>query len=197
MNYFYNFRSTGFWYQYFKKSCKQTVTLKGQSLKTIFFFKFHQLLDYERRIHASRTIFEPNLKWAEYLRTGQFCNAVEHEPVETRVLNHTASEASYKPKQRSYRKTNLKKKFWHRIVPAPKCPAPKCPAPKQRHRNGGAETYSTLNLLHHRYRKIHINVLYDFFIFFTGILKNLGNALQEIIRPFRTDACKKILIWSF
>ena len=105
MNYFYNFRSTGFWYQYFKKSCKQTVTLKGQSLKTIFFFKFHQLLDYERRIHASRTIFEPNLKWAEYLRTGQFCNAVEHEPVETRVLNPTASKASYKPKQRSNRKT--------------------------------------------------------------------------------------------
>ena len=37
-------------------------------------------------------------------------NAVEREPVETRVLNPTASEASYKPKQRSYRKTNLKKK---------------------------------------------------------------------------------------
>ena len=40
----------------------------------------------------------------------QFWNAVEHEPVETRVLNPTASETSYKPKQRSYRKTNLKKK---------------------------------------------------------------------------------------
>jgi len=38
-------------------------------------------------------------------------NAVEREPVETRVLNPTASEASYKPKQRSYRKTYLKKKF--------------------------------------------------------------------------------------
>ena len=37
-------------------------------------------------------------------------NAVEREPVETRVFNPTASEASYKPKQRSYRKTNLKKK---------------------------------------------------------------------------------------
>ena len=37
-------------------------------------------------------------------------NAVEREPVETRVLNPTASEASYKPKQRSYRKTDLKKK---------------------------------------------------------------------------------------
>ena len=37
-------------------------------------------------------------------------NAVEREPVETRVLNPNASEVSYKPKQRSYRKTNLKKK---------------------------------------------------------------------------------------
>ena len=30
-------------------------------------------------------------------------NAVEREPVETKVLNPNASEASYKPKQRSYR----------------------------------------------------------------------------------------------
>ena len=37
-------------------------------------------------------------------------NAVEREPVETRVLNPTASVASYKPKQRSYRSMNLKKK---------------------------------------------------------------------------------------
>ena len=37
-------------------------------------------------------------------------NAVEREPVPTRVLNPNASEASYKSKQRSYRKTNLKKK---------------------------------------------------------------------------------------
>ena len=29
-------------------------------------------------------------------------NAVEREPVIARVLNPTASEASYKPKQRSY-----------------------------------------------------------------------------------------------
>ena len=36
-------------------------------------------------------------------------NVVEREPVPTRVLNPNASEASYKPKQRSYRKTNLKK----------------------------------------------------------------------------------------
>ena len=33
--------------------------------------------------------------------------AVEREPVETRVINPNASEASYKPKQRSYRKTEL------------------------------------------------------------------------------------------
>jgi len=36
-------------------------------------------------------------------------NAVEREPVETRVLNPNASEASYKPEQRSYRKTKLRK----------------------------------------------------------------------------------------
>ena len=34
-------------------------------------------------------------------------NAVEREPVPTRVLNPNASEASYKPKQRSCRKTKL------------------------------------------------------------------------------------------
>ena len=67
-------------------------------------------------------------------------NAVEREPVPTRVLNPNASEASYKPKQRSYRKTNIKKKFWRRMVPAPKCPAPKCPAPKRRRRIGDAES---------------------------------------------------------
>ena len=37
-------------------------------------------------------------------------NAVEREPNDTRVLNPIASEASYKPKQRSFRTTNLKKK---------------------------------------------------------------------------------------
>ena len=51
-------------------------------------------------------------------------NTVEREPVETRVLNPTASEASFKPKQRRYRKTNLKKKVlapnWRcRNVPDP------------------------------------------------------------------------------
>ena len=37
-------------------------------------------------------------------------NAVEREPVPTRVFNPNASEASYKPKQRIYRKTNKNKK---------------------------------------------------------------------------------------
>ena len=36
-------------------------------------------------------------------------NAVEREPVSTRVLNPNASQASYKPKQRSYRKTKLER----------------------------------------------------------------------------------------
>ena len=47
--------------------------------------------------------------WRKNNEAGNFLNAVEREPVETRVLNPTASEASYKPKQRSYRKTKLKK----------------------------------------------------------------------------------------
>ena len=34
-------------------------------------------------------------------------NAVERKPVPTRALNPNASEASYKPKQRNYRKTKL------------------------------------------------------------------------------------------
>ena len=40
-------------------------------------------------------------------------NAVEREPIPTRVLNPNASEASYKPKQRSYRKTKLKKSIYY------------------------------------------------------------------------------------
>ena len=60
-------------------------------------------------------------------------NAVEREPVETRVLNPTASEASYKPKQLSYRKINLKKK-----VLAPDSPGAEM---------SGAETYPTLESL--------------------------------------------------
>ena len=49
-------------------------------------------------------------------------NAVEREPVETRVLNPTASETSYKLKQRSYRKTNPKKR-----VLAPDSPGAEMP----------------------------------------------------------------------
>ena len=88
-------------------------------------------------------------------------NAVEVEPVATRVLNPTASEVSYKPKQRSYRKTNLKKK-----VLAPDNPgsqmsgaemsSTKTAAPNRRHPNGGAETYPTLVY------SIHIKSKYTF-----------------------------------
>ena len=39
-------------------------------------------------------------------------NAVEREPVETRVLNPNACEANYKPKQRSYKKTKLKNNYF-------------------------------------------------------------------------------------
>ena len=42
-------------------------------------------------------------------KAGNSLNAVEREPVETRVLNPNATEASYKPKQRSYSKTKLNK----------------------------------------------------------------------------------------
>ena len=49
-------------------------------------------------------------------------NAVEREPVPTRILYHNASEASYDPKHRSYRKTMLIKK------PAGKKPAWKRPS---------------------------------------------------------------------
>ena len=61
-------------------------------------------------------------------------NAVEREPIPIRVLNPNVSKASYKPKQHSYRKTNLKKKVLAPIVPAPKCPAPKA-APKRTQSN--------------------------------------------------------------
>ena len=75
-------------------------------------------------------------------------NAVEREPVPTKVLNPNASEVSYKPKQRSYRKTNLKKK-----VLAPDSPgaemsgvemsSAETAALNPRGRIGGAETYPT------------------------------------------------------
>ena len=79
-------------------------------------------------------------------------NAVERKPVETRVLNPTASEASYKPKQHSYRKTNLKKKFWHPIIPAPKYPATKCPAPNRGRRNVPDHSYAVANSHHDRWQ---------------------------------------------
>ena len=42
--------------------------------------------------------------WRKDNETSNSLNAVEREPVSTRVLTPNASEASYKPKQRSYRK---------------------------------------------------------------------------------------------
>ena len=68
---------------------------------------------------------------------GNFLNAVEREPVGTRVLNPTASEASYKPKQRSYRKTNLKKK-----VLAPDSPGAEMS--RERRRNVPDPTYNVV-----------------------------------------------------
>ena len=84
-----------------------------------------------RAISAPFPIFE---LWRKNNEAGNFLNVVEREPVETRVLNPTASEASYKPKQRSYRTTNLKKK-----VLAPNGP--------------GAKTYPTL---YHSYGRFEI-----------------------------------------
>ena len=68
-------------------------------------------------------------------------NAVERKPVETRVLNPTAIEASYKPRQRSYRKTNLKKKVL--ATDSPEMSSAKTVAPNQGRRIDGAETYPT------------------------------------------------------
>ena len=62
-------------------------------------------------------------------------NAVEREPVETRVLNPTASEASYKPKQRSYRKINLKKKVLPPDSPGAEMSSAETAALNRRHRN--------------------------------------------------------------
>ena len=76
-------------------------------------------------------------------------NAVERKPDPTRVLNPNASESSYKPKQRSYRKTNIKIK-----VLAPDSPGvemsgaemsnAETAAQNRQHRISGAETYPTL-----------------------------------------------------
>ena len=87
-------------------------------------------------------------------------NADEREPVETRVLNPNASEASYKPKQRIYRKTNLKKK-----VLAPDGPGAKM---------SGAEMSSTETAAPNRRRQKvtdpfsqYINITHSYiFIFF-------------------------------
>ena len=58
--------------------------------------------------------------WRKNNEAGNSLNSVECEPVPSRVLNPIASEASYKPKKRSYRKTKLKKiKTWCPIVQAP------------------------------------------------------------------------------
>ena len=61
-------------------------------------------------------------------------NAVERKPVETRVLNRTASEASYKPKQRSFRTTNLKKKVLAPNSPGAEMSSAETAAPNQRRR---------------------------------------------------------------
>ena len=76
-------------------------------------------------------------------------NAVERKPVPIRVLNPNASEASYKPKQRSYRKTKLKKtEIVRRRVLVPDSPgaqmsgaqmsSAQTAAPNRRRSNGGA-----------------------------------------------------------
>ena len=62
-------------------------------------------------------------------------NAVEREPVETRVLKPTVSEASYKPKQRSYKTTNLKKK-----VLAPNSPGAELSGAEMSSAETGAES---------------------------------------------------------
>ena len=46
----------------------------------------------------------------------QFWNAVESDPAETRVLNRTANVATYKPKQRSYRKKEAKKNHFYIFI---------------------------------------------------------------------------------
>ena len=62
-------------------------------------------------------------------------NAVECEPVEIRVLNPTASEASYRPKQRSYRTMNLKKKVLVPNSPGDEMSSAKTAAQNRRRRN--------------------------------------------------------------
>ena len=71
---------------------------------------------------------------------GNYLNAVEREPVPTRVLNPNTSEASYEPKQRSYRKTKLKKTG---NSPAPSSGVRQSRRPNVQRPNGGAQTYPT------------------------------------------------------
>ena len=73
--------------------------------------------------------------WRKNNKAGNFLNAIEREPVETRVLNPTASEASYKLKQRSYRKTNIKKKVLVPDNPGTEMSSAKTAAPNRRRRN--------------------------------------------------------------
>ena len=69
--------------------------------------------------------------WRKNNESGNSLNAVEREPVPTRVLNPNASEASYKQKQRSYRKTNLKKKVLAPDSPGPEISSAETAAPKR------------------------------------------------------------------
>ena len=72
--------------------------------------------------------------WRKNNEAGNFLNAVEREPVETRVLNPTATEASYKPKQRSCRTTNLKKKVLVPNRPGAEMSCAETGAPNRRRR---------------------------------------------------------------
>ena len=74
------------------------VVVRFNFLSTVT-IEYHVLII---RLHSyGNRIKSPRKKTPEKISL----NAVEREPVETRVLNPNASEASYKPKQRSYRKT--------------------------------------------------------------------------------------------
>ena len=89
-------------------------------------------------------------------------NVVEREPVPTRVVNPNANEASYTPKQRSYRKTNLKKEVLQPDSPGAEMSGAELSSaetatPNQRYRIGGAETYPTLYLYIYVYKK-YINI---------------------------------------
>ena len=100
-------------------------------------------------------------------------NAGEREPVETRVLNPTASEASYKPKQRSYRTTNLKKNVLLPNSPGAEMSSAETAAPNRRRRVGGAETYPTqgtrrkLNLILNNGLEAVRNISLNFLVYFT------------------------------